>query len=96
MTPDEALAALRLEQRIRRARVDLVTWMELAGPPLYAWQRDAAAYLQSVSEQLVEAERAFLAGEPIVQVRLQIEVMTQVGKTHMVALWMACHLASKN
>lgn len=96
MTPDEALAALRLEQRIRRARVDLVTWMELAGPPLYAWQRNAAEYLQGVSEQLVEAERAFLAGEPIVQVRLQIEVMTQVGKTHMVALWMAWHLASKN
>jgi predicted phage terminase large subunit-like protein len=96
MTPTEALAALRLEQRIRRARVDLVTWCELAGPPLYDWQKDAAAYLQSVSEQLVEAERAFLAKEPIVQIRLQVEVMTQVGKTHLVSLWMAWHVASKN
>ena len=89
MTPDEALAALRLEQRIRRARVDLVTWCELAGPTergpfaMKRWQRDLCARLQEISERVA-------AGIPV---RAQVESPTQTGKSEIVRRWLAWHLA---
>ena len=100
MTPTEALAALRLEQSIRRARVDLAVWMEIAGPTVIGdfiladWQRDAAKHLQAFSAQLVEAERAHAAGAAAVQIRAALEVMTQAGKSEAVCRFIAWHMAS--
>ena len=99
-TRDEVIAAVQRERLIRRARADLVAWLVVAGPTelgpfvLLDWQRDAAGRLQEISAALVEAERAYLAGEPAVQIRALLSVMTQAGKSELVARWLAWHLAT--
>ncbi len=87
---DQLRDALLLEQRIRRARVDVVAWAELAGPTergpfvVQGWQRDFLRRLQGLSESVARGEDR----------RAQGEAPTQVGKSECVRRWLAWHLAT--
>lgn len=99
-TRADLLQLAQRERLIRQARTSLVAWLEAAGPTelgdfvLADWQRDAAGRLQQVSLDLVAAELAYASGLPAVQIRAALEVMTQAGKTELVARWLAWHMAS--
>jgi phage terminase large subunit-like protein len=99
-TPAELLRLAGRERRIRDASTSLVSWMEVAGPTelgdfiLADWQRDAASRLEQVSRELLEAERAFAERRSAVQIRAALEVMTQAGKTELIARWLAWHMAT--
>lgn len=94
-----AIDALRLEQRVRLARVDLATWCDIAGQTEigpwkpYRWQVHAIQELQALSYDLERMEREHAEGAPSEQVRLTLETLTQVGKTELSARFLAWHLA---
>ena len=87
---EATLAAIVAERKIRKARIDVVAWAEIAGPTergpfvAQAWQIDLLRRLQTVSE-------AVAAGRPV---RVDVEAPTQVGKSEAVKRWLSWHLAT--
>ena len=96
---EATIAALRLEQRIRKARSCLRTWCEVMGPTelgpwrYHRWQDHAVSELQKLSDSLIAIEEAYARGECTEQIRATLETLTQVGKTEVVVRFISWHMA---